>query len=456
MSVKQDFQPPRSSVTPHSGRTNSNRIIFGGILLLVVISLVALFSFRPGSDSDTAEKAVTTAAEKVDQSPSQPPPPPEPVREVIAGTVPPGASITTLLGDYFNAQQIYSLNKQSRDIFPFTKICAGRPYKIVTVDGKFDSFIYEIDDKELLVIHRSGEETTIEKQDIVYDTRIELIHGTIHSSLLEAVHEIGEDHRLAFLLADIFAWDIDFIRDLRVGDTFQALVEKRFREGKPAGYGKVIAAEFVNQKKVFKAIRFKDGDQPVSYYNEKGENLRKAFLKAPLAFSRISSGFTMHRFHPILKTWKAHPAIDYVAPVGTPIKTVGDGTIYRIGFTRGNGNFIEVRHSNGYSTIYLHMKGFARGLHKGSRVTQGQVIGYLGGTGMATGPHLCYRMRLNGRPVNPTKLKFPAAKSVSKEHLAEFKAIAAPLIARLDKNRDQLHVANLDKDRSKKNVEKTQ
>ena len=454
MSVNQDFQPPRNSVTPRKDKTGSYRVV-AGVLVLVAISLIALFIFLPGSAGNHSEKAAPAVAAAV-QEPVHPPSPPEPVREEIVNVVPSGSSITALLGDYFSAREIYSLNQQSRDVFPFTKICAGRPYKIITVDGEFDSFIYEIDDKELLVIRRDGDETTIERQEIVYDITTELIHGTIHSSLLEAVHEIGEDHRLAFILADIFAWDIDFIRDLRVGDTFRALVEKRFRDGKPAGYGKVIAAEFVNQKKVFKAVRFKDGDQPVSYYNEKGENLRKAFLKAPLAFNRISSGFTMHRFHPILKTWRAHPAIDYVAPVGTPIKTVGDGTIYRIGYSKGNGNFIEVRHSNGYATLYLHMKGFARGLHKGSRVTQGQVIGYLGGTGMATGPHLCFRMRLNGRPVNPTKLKVPAAKSVSKAHLAEFEALASPLIAQLDKSRNQPHVAKLDKGESEGTLEKTQ
>jgi len=452
MSLKQDFQPPRGSSSGGKGKAKRGWIV--GLVSLVFIGVISpvLISYLGGSGNDlqpaSAVPEVVTAPEPVS-------PPPLPVREEISNVVPAGSSITVLLGDYFNAQEIYSLNKQSRDVFPFTKICAGRPYKIITIDGEFDSFVYEIDDQELLVIHRDAGETTIERQKIIYDMTTELVQGTIHSSLLEAVHDIGEDHRLAFILADIFAWDIDFIRDLRVGDTFQALVEKRFRDGQPAGYGKVIAAEFVNQKKVFRAIRFKDGKQHASYYNEKGENLRKAFLKAPLAFNRISSGFTMHRFHPILKTWKAHPAIDYVAPVGTPIKTVGDGTIYRIGYTKGNGNFIEVRHSNGYSSLYLHMKGFARKLHKGSRVTQGQVIGYLGGTGMATGPHLCFRMRLNGRPVNPTKLKVPAAKSVSKEHMAEFKALAEPLIARLDENRNHLHVATLNVEHVVNALEKT-
>jgi len=455
MSLKHDFQPPRSSSSASKRKVKLGWTVGLVSLALVGVVVIVLISYLGGSGNDL-QSAPAVPEIVAAPEPVSPPSPPAPIREEISDVVPAGSSITALLGDYFNAQEIYSLNKQSRDVFPFTKICAGRPYKIITVDGEIDSFIYEIDDQELLVIRRDAGETTIERQKIIYDITTELVQGTIHSSLLEAVHGIGEDHRLAFILADIFAWDIDFIRDLRVGDTFQALVEKRFRDGRPAGYGKVVAAEFVNQKKVFRAIRFKDGKQPASYYNEKGENLRKAFLKAPLAFNRISSGFTMHRFHPILKTWKAHPAIDYVAPVGTPIKTVGDGTIYRIGFTKGNGNFIEVRHSNGYSTLYLHMKGFARKLHKGTRVTQGQVIGYLGGTGMATGPHLCFRMRLNGRPVNPTKLKVPAAKSVSRGHLAEFKSLAEPLIAQLNESRNHPHIANFAIEHGEKVLEKTQ
>lgn len=456
MSLKHDFQPPRDSFSAQKRKSKLGWVAGIGLFILIAVALVLYSYFATMSlRSSSPPVAVEALSDPTSQVASFPLPP-QPVRDEINGVVPAGSSITALLGDYFSPQDIYNLNNQSCNVFPFTKICAGRPYKIVTLDGEFDSFIYEIDDKELLVIHREKGETTIERQKIIYEITTELVQGTIHSTLLEAVHEIGENHQLAFLLADIFAWDIDFIRDLRVGDTFQALVEKRFRDGQPAGYGKVIAAEFVNQKNVFKAIRFQDGTQPASYYNEKGENLRKAFLKAPVAFNRISSGFTLHRFHPILKTWKSHPAIDYVAPVGTPIKTVGDGSIYRIGYTRANGNFIEVRHSNGYATIYLHMKGFARGLHKGSRVKQGEVIGYLGGTGLATGPHLCYRMRLNGRPVNPTKLKVPAAKSVSKEHLAEFNVLAAPLIAQLDEARNQPCIATLGTQHSVKTVEKSE
>ena len=405
--------------------------------LVLAVGMGLLLSSGSGPDLEARETPIELNAPVLATEPLAP------VREIEQNTVPEGSSITALLGDYFSPQEIHQLTQDSRNIFQFTRICAGQPYRICTVDGEFEEFVYEIDEEEQLIISREDDGTLIQRVPIVYDLKTELLDGLIKTSLFDAVHEIGEESKLAFMLADIFAWDIDFILDLRVGDTFQVLVEKRFREGQFAGYGDILAAEFVNQKEVYRAVRFKDGEQNASYYNEAGENVRKAFLKAPLSFTRISSGFSMKRLHPITKTWKAHPAIDYVAPVGTPIKTVGDGTISRIGYTKGNGNFIEVRHSNGYKTLYLHMKGFARGMKQGKRLNQGQVIGYLGATGLATGPHLCYRMKLNGAPVNPARLKAPAAKSISKENLAQFKSLAAPLFAQLDENRNS-HVALLD------------
>ncbi|MFK5925598.1 MAG: peptidoglycan DD-metalloendopeptidase family protein [Desulfuromusa sp.] len=438
MSLNNDFQPSRSSANLLKQKSKIHQWV--GLAVLVLFVGFGLLLLGDGSGSKLEAREMPVEVSALVASPVLP----EPLHEELKDIVPAGSSITALLGQYLTAQEILKLSHESRDIFPFTKICAGHTYRIFTTDGEFNSFIYEIDPDEQLIIRREADQVLMERQPIIYDVTTELIQGTIKTCLFEAVAEIGEKPELAYDLADIFAWDVDFILDIRSGDTFQALVEKRSREGIPAGYGKILAAEFVNQKNVFKAIRFKDGEQNVSFYNEEGENVRKTFLKAPLAFKRISSGFTLHRFHPILKSWKAHPAIDYVAPVGTPIKTVGDGRIYRIGFTKGNGNFIEVRHSNGYATIYLHMQGFARGLKKGTRVSQGQVIGYLGGTGMATGPHLCFRMRHNGAPVNPTKFKAPAAKSISQQHLAEFQTLAAPLLAQLDGKRINMQVAKLD------------
>ena len=435
MSLKLDYQPPRGSI-PRRRSLRGRQIALPAFFFIVAgIALLALWG-GSSPELEARETPVELEAPVVSAVP-------EPIRDIHKSTVPQGSSITALLGDYFSAQEILQLSRDSRDIFPFTRICAGQPYLISTVDGRFEQFVYEIDTEEQLVIRRDADATRIERVPIVYDVRTELLNGKIETSLFDAVSTLGEDSRLAFMLADIFAWDVDFILDVRRNDSFKVLVEKRFREGNFSGYGKILAAEFSNQGEVYRAVRFRDGDQKPSYYNENGENVRRAFLKAPLSFTRISSGFTMKRLHPITKTWKAHPAIDYVAPVGTPIKTVGDGSISRIGYTKANGNFIEVRHSNGYRTLYLHMKAFARGMQKGKRVTQGQVIGYLGGTGLATGPHLCFRMKKNGAPVNPTKLRAPAAESVSPENMPQFLAVASPLLARLDSER-KTRVASLE------------
>ncbi|MBE9487020.1 MAG: peptidoglycan DD-metalloendopeptidase family protein [Chloroflexi bacterium] len=438
MSLNQDYQPPRKTDT-FAGRRRPGRrplVLVAGLITVAIAGLL-LLSSGPSQHLEARMAPVEIGAPGVKA-------PPVPVRERLDKVVEPGQTITAMLGEYFSPQEIHALNQQSQTVFPFTRICAGQPYRLCLTDGEFERFIYEIDDEEQLIISREVDETLMERVPINYDVKTELVQGTIKTSLFDAIAEINEEPKLAYVLADIFGWDINFILDLRSGDTFQALVEKRYREGHPAGYGTVLAAEFVNQKKVFRAIRFQDGDRKISFYNEKGENMRKAFLKAPLSFTRISSGYTMRRLHPITKVWKAHPAIDYAAPIGTPVKTVGDGSISRKGYGKGNGYYVEVRHSNGYKSLYMHLKGFARGIAKGKRVTQGQLLGYVGSTGLSTGPHLDFRMTRNGKPINPLKLKAPAAKSVSKEHMAGFLTLAAPLIAQLEENVRSTHIAQLE------------
>jgi murein DD-endopeptidase MepM/ murein hydrolase activator NlpD len=361
----------------------------------------------------------------------QPPPVPEIRKEIIKGTVAQGDTATGILGDYFTAGEIYELSKLCKSVFPLSRLSAGQAYRLCLSDDDFERFEYDIDHDEQLIITREAEDFSVQKVPIPYTTEAVGVRGKIETSLFEAVTSTGESDVLAMNLADIFAWDIDFILDIRQGDSFQALVEKRYREGQPAGYGRILAAEFTNQGETFQAFLYQDGDRRADYFDAEGQSLRKAFLKAPLSFSRISSGFTMRRFHPITKTWKSHPAIDYAAPPGTPIKSVGDGIITKKGYTRGNGNYIKIRHNSSYETLYLHMKGFARGIAQGKRVAQGQTIGYVGSTGLATGPHLCFRMRKNGAPVNPQRVKAPSVKPVSKENLADFKVKASNLAASL-------------------------
>ena len=386
---------------------------------------------------DAAGEAVAEASAEVPATVPSPPEPPPPQRDVHRDTVRKGDTASGLFRDLLSPQQIHDLAAQSKPVFPLTRFCAGQPYELCTVDGRFESFVYEIDSEERLVIQRDGREFRVAREPIEYTVETAVVQGEIRSSLFEAVGELGESPELAIRLSDIFAWDIDFILDIREGDSFQALVERRFRDDQPAGYGRILAAQFVNQGEVYDAVLYQDGDRAPSYYDRGGNSLRKAFLRAPLAFSRISSGYSKRRFHPITKTWKSHPAIDYAAPAGTPIKAVGDGTVVERGYTSGNGNYVRIRHNSTYETLYLHMSRFAKAARRGSKVTQGEIIGYVGSTGLATGPHLCFRMYRNGSPVNPYGVKQAAAAPVSRENMPEFEALATTLTARFGVDRTE-------------------
>lgn len=405
------------------------------ILLLALLAIAALSLNRePVPETEARTAPVETVAPPLPAPQIQSEVAERPIdgNRVIEGAIRPGDTISSILSDYFTPQELHSLAQQSRETFPLSGICAGQPYKICLVDGDFHRFEYDIDRDAQLVIRKEEEGFDVSRIPIAYEVKTETVRGTITTSLFDAVAEIRENPELAIALAEIFAYDVDFIRDIRHDDSFQAVVEKRYRDGQPAGYGRILAAEFTNQGKNFRAFLFKDGDRPAAYYDAKGNSLRTAFLRAPLSFTRISSGFTNKRFHPIAKVWRAHPAIDYAAPTGTPIQTVGDGTIIRMGYDRGNGNHIRIRHGNGYETMYLHMSRFAKGMRSGKRVEQGETIGYVGSTGLATGPHLCFRMYKQGKSVHPNSARSAAAAPVSRARIGTFKANISPLLALLD------------------------
>jgi len=411
--MQQDFNPPNSSSRTAS-RWQGRYLLVA--LLLAVIAIPLLFrDLTPSTEAHTAA-----------------PPVPEIRHEQLTGKIASGDTLSGLLGQWLTPVQITELASKSKPVFPLARIAAGQCYTIDLIDGQFDCFTYDIDDEEQLVISDANSDFSVRRKPIVYDVHTDLVEGSITSSLFDAVTGIGESAELAMNLADIFAWDVDFILDIRSGDSFKALVERRFRDGKPAGYGRILGATFTNQGETYRAFLYQDGDRPASYYDEDGNSVRKMFLKAPLSFSRISSGFTMKRFHPITKTWKAHPAIDYAAPTGTPIKSVGDGTIIRIGYDKNNGRHIKIRHNGTYQTLYLHMNAFARGMKQGKKVSQGQVIGYVGSTGLATGPHLCFRMYKNGSPVNPAKVRSRAAQPVSEPSRQAYLSAIEPLRSRLE------------------------
>ncbi len=251
--------------------------------------------------------------------------------------------------------------------------------------------------------------------------------GTIRDSLYQSAIDEGVDFELTMALADIFAWDIDFFVDLRPQDHYQFLYEQRFREGRYIGNGRIIAANFFNDGTHHRAYYYQVPGRTGDYYDNDGRSLRKIFLRSPLRYSRISSGFSKRRLHPLLKIYRPHPGIDYAAPTGTPVVAVGDGRVISKGWKNGYGRFIAIRHNNRYTTTYGHLSRYASKISKGSVVKQGQVIGYVGATGLATGPHLDFRMKKNGRFVNPLKVRLPAARPISPDYLEAFRQRAAYL-----------------------------
>lgn len=363
--------------------------------------------------------------------------------QILKKVIKNGDTISSILNPYLPLKTIYEINNQSQDIFSLAQIRKGQRYKIILRDNEFFGLEYDIDRDDRLVIQKEKDRFSINQEPIDYEVDLEVVSATINYSLFEAVRLSGEKSELGQKLSDIFAWDIDFIKDIQSGDQFKLIVEKRYREGKLFGYGKIQAAFFMNKGTVFKAFLHKNSNGTSGYYDENGNSLQKAFLKAPLAYSRISSKFTQKRLHPIFKEYRSHPGVDYAAPRGTPIKTVGDGIITTVGFQKGLGNYITIRHPNGYTTNYNHMSKFASGMKKNKRVFQGEVIGYVGKTGYATGPHLDFRMAKNGKLIDPLKYKSPSANPIKTEEMEQFlariselskKILMAEEIGSLDKN----------------------
>lgn len=283
----------------------------------------------------------------------------------------------------------------------------------------------------LVTVLRAADGFRVEQTAAPLATRMVMKSGVIVSSLFGATDEAGIPDRVALQLADIFGGDIDFYRDLRKGDRFAVIYEMNDLNGRPVRSGRVLAAEFINQGKSYRALYYDDVNGRGGYYAPDGTSLRRAFLRTPLEFSRISSGFGL-RLHPFLNTWKQHKGIDYAAPAGTPVRAAGDGVVRFAGQERGYGNVVMLQHWGAYSTVYGHLRGFAPGIHRGVRVTQGQVIGFVGQTGWATGPHLHYEFRVAGVARNPLAIAMPSAQPVAARDLPAFRKYAAPLSAQLD------------------------
>ena len=266
-------------------------------------------------------------------------------------------------------------------------------------------------------------------------------HATIDQSLFVASQQIGFTDEMTLRLAHVFQWDIDFVLDIRKGDEFSVLFEEKYVDGEFIGFGKILAAEFVNRNTKYRAVYYVDASGRGDYFRASGESLRKAFLRAPVEFSRISSNFNLRRFHPIQKRVMPHRGIDYVAPAGTPILAAGDGRVSKATRTEPNGNFVILQHGDQIQTKYLHLSKFGRGIRGGAQVRQGQVIGYVGASGWATAPHLHYEFLVDGVHKDPRTVALPKARPIPSRERARFDAQTTPLLAVLDEHRGELQVA---------------
>jgi len=297
----------------------------------------------------------------------------------------------------------------------FKKIKGGTYRLITDMKGELVKFIYEAGPTEIYEVEKNSQGYTAQRKKVSLEAYLVKIGGEIHSSLFEAMDAIGEKDPLTIAFAEILAWEIDFYKDVREGDKFKVVVEKIYKGDQFIQYGMIHAVEYQRGLKVIRGIRYKEG-----YCNEKGISLRKAFLKAPLRFNRISSKFSRARMHPILGGLRPHYGVDYAAPVGTPIWAVADGTVTSCGWNSGFGNQVILRHRNGYTTCYGHLSRFGPGIRQGARVKQQQVIGYVGSTGLSTGPHLDYRLVKDGQFRNPLKETFLPGVPLEKKEMEGF------------------------------------
>lgn len=321
----------------------------------------------------------------------------------------------------------------SADATPFRSLAPGYEVQAETdADGRLIALRYPDKDGAQSVIEKQDGSFTIRTLPALLESRLVARSAEITSSLYGATDKAGIPDAVANQLADLFGGDIDFHHDLRKGDHFTVVYETIYSNGAPVRTGRIQAAEFVNQDRTYRTVYFENSARRGDYYTPEGKSMRKAFLRSPIEFSRVSSGFTNARFHPVLNKWRAHRGVDFAAPTGTRVKATADGTVALVGRQGGYGNVIMLNHQGRFSTVYGHLSGFAKGLHRGQRVAQGDVIGYVGQTGLATGPHLHYEFKVDGEQRDPLRIALPDASPVAGADRVAFQSVANDLIARLE------------------------
>lgn len=355
--------------------------------------------------------------------------------DVITHVIRRNESLSTILRNHgLSPRQIHELGRASAGVFDVRRMRSGRPLHIYKTREDSSAYrsvayaVYEDNASEFVRFHLS-DSLYVERDAKEVDVKLRLVSGSITNSLYQTMRQLDVDPQLARRLADVFAWQVDFYR-IQPGDRFKVLFEEIVIDGEAVELGRIKAAIFTHHNEDFYAFHYRQ-DNLDEYFDEKGNSLRRQFMAAPLDYTRISSRFSNRRYHPVLKRNIPHHGTDYAAPVGTPIRAVGDGVITVARYGRNNGNYIRIRHNSVYETGYLHMSRFTRGMQPGTEVEQGQIIGYVGATGLATGPHLCFRFWQHGQPVDPQRIDLPPADPIQEEHRVAFAVDKRELLAKL-------------------------
>ncbi len=389
-------------------------------------------TFAPVTDADFNPQALASPA--AGPAPASAPQTTETEDDWHEITVKSGDSLAAIFSRVgISAGELHALLAQGGATHNLKKIYPGQTLRLMTnADQQLVRLTYKVDELSTLDISRAGDEFEISTTHRTPERRVKNASGSIDNSLFVSAQTAGLSDSMTMELAGIFGWDIDFVLDIRKGDQFTVLYEELYLDGERIGNGDILAAEFINQGRHYQAVRYTDASGKTDYYSLDGKSMRKAFLRTPVEFSRISSGFSLGRKHPILNKIRAHKGVDYAASTGTPIKATSNGKIVHRGKKGGYGNTIIIQHGTKYSTLYAHMSKFRGGLKTGSRVKQGQVIGYIGSSGLATGPHLHYEFRVDGVHRDPLKVKLPGAEPLDSKYLADFSRKAESLLAQLD------------------------
>ncbi len=391
------------------------RIVFA---IPVVLAVAGFLYFRQGHIETTPESAV---AMEVGTEPAGP------AYDVRSIEIPPEATFVALLEEEgVPVETALAIYDASKDIYDLAQIRAGKTIDLQTPKGSggVSRLVYAIDTEDELHVESTDEGWTAERLNIPYEVRTRTVEGTVESSLYASALAQGIDERAVIAMADVFQWDIDFAQDVRVGDTYKFIYEERWRDGKYAMPGSVMAAKYVNDGTEKTAFLFRGADGEEGYFDKDGRTLKRPFLKAPVAFKYITSGFTTgRRYVAAFNTSTGHRAIDYAASTGTPVRTVGDGTVVSAGWNGPYGNFISIRHNGTFTTNYAHLSRIL--VKRGQKVTQSDIIGKVGSTGFSTGPHLHYEMVKNGVKINPLKEKFEAGEPIGEADKPAFSETVA-------------------------------